>query len=325
MRLLIAGICVAGLIWIVGSLGPRRLVAVALRADPWWLALSGLAVASRFLVWGHKWSRMLARHAPVPYFVALRYLLAGSFVNLTTPTAKIAGGFVRAALLRRQRDWPATTAYGSALADQITNLLGHIALYGLIAVGLGVGTTSLSGQLRATLLASGALALAGVLVCVGLRSWGWSLLHGRWLGRRVLGLVPARFRGGSEEETLRSIFGPLLLDGGSARFLRDVGWSVLAFAMLPLASALVMRALGVDAPLMLIAAATVVGYFTGMAVGAWGGGVGVTEAALTGLFVQIGVPPEQAAAGALLHRAIFYALVLGWGGWALLRGRRQEA
>ncbi len=79
---------------------------------------------------------------------------------------------------------------------------------------------------------------------------------------------------------------------------------------------MVLRALGVEAPLLLVAAAVVAGYFVGVAVGAWGG-IGVTEAALTGLFVKLGVPPEQAAAGVLLHRAIFYAVVLIAGGLAL--------
>ena len=57
--------------------------------------------------------------------------------------------------------------------------------------------------------------------------------------------------------------------------------------------------------------AVVLAYFAGVLVGAWGG-IGVTEAALTGLYVQIGLPPDQAAAGALLHRAVFYAVVLAW-------------
>ena len=75
---------------------------------------------------------------------------------------------------------------------------------------------------------------------------------------------------------------------------------------------------GVDVPLVAISVAVVLGYFAGIAVGAWGG-IGVTEVALTGLYVQIGIPPEQAASGALLHRAIFYAVVIGWGGFSLAR------
>ena len=70
-------------------------------------------------------------------------------------------------------------------------------------------------------------------------------------------------------------------------------------------------------PLVLASMVVVLGYFAGVVVGVWGG-VGVTVAARTELYVLADVPLEQAATGVLLHRAIFYAVVLGWGGWALL-------
>ena len=54
--------------------------------------------------------------------------------------------------------------------------------------------------------------------------------------------------------------------------------------------------------------------------GAWGG-IGVTEATLTALFIQVGVNPEAAAAGVLIQRAAYFAVVLGWGGAALMRPR----
>ena len=49
----------------------------------------------------------------------------------------------------------------------------------------------------------------------------------------------------------------------------------------------------------------------------------MTEAALTGLYIQIGLPPDLAAAGTLLHRALFYGVVLTWGGAALLTESRR--
>ena len=105
-------------------------------------------------------------------------------------------------------------------------------------------------------------------------------------------------------------------EGSAATLLADAVWAAAAFAALALANAMVLRALGVEAPLLLVTAAVVAGYFAGVAVGVWGG-IGVTEAALTGLFVQLGVPAEQAAAGVLLHRAVYYAVVLAGGGSAL--------
>lgn len=314
MRLLVAVACLAAVAWVVSSLGPRRVAAVALRADPIWLALSVVPVAGRFLIWGLKWSRMLRRHAPVPFGLALRVLIAGTFANVTTPTAKLAGGFVRAALLRRRRGWDPATAYGWAMADQITNVAGHLMLCGLLA--LAVGLTPAAGGMRAAFLGGGGLALAGIGLAAALRGWAWRRIDSSRLAARMVRLIPERFRGTDGEGLPQRIFHPLLREGGAATFLGDAASAGASFASLALANAMVLRALGVETPLLLVAAAVVAGYFAGVAVGAWGG-IGVTEAALTALFVQLGVPAEQAAAGVLLHRATFYAVVLISGGLAL--------
>jgi uncharacterized membrane protein YbhN (UPF0104 family) len=80
--------------------------------------------------------------------------------------------------------------------------------------------------------------------------------------------------------------------------------------------------LGVEADPWVVSSAVVLGYFAGIAVGAWGG-IGVTEAAITVLYVQAGIPPEIATAGALLHRAGLYSVVIVWGGLSLLREGRH--
>ena len=67
-----------------------------------------------------------------------------------------------------------------------------------------------------------------------------------------------------------------------------------------------------------------VGYFAGNGLGPWGG-IGVTEAAMAGVYLQLGVAGDAAAAGVLLHRAGYYLVGLGWGGVALLRVDRKAA
>jgi uncharacterized membrane protein YbhN (UPF0104 family) len=326
LRLLIVAVCVAALAWTIVSLGPRRVLDVALRADPLWLALSILPLAGRFLIWAFKWRRMLARRSPVPYRFCLRALAAGSFVNLTTPTAKLAGGFVRAALLHRRHGWGMATAYGWSMADQVTNVLGHLLLYGLLAPVAALGFPP--GPERSVLLGSGLLVLGGIVLSVALRGTAWRLLARPAFSGRFGRLLPVTWRGEEREDGdrgagVREILRPLLLEGGAWRtFLPDLAWAAVAFGAVCVANALVFRALGADAPIAQLSIVVVLGYFAGVAVGAWGG-VGVTEAALTGLYIQIGVPPDLAAAGTLLHRALFYAVVLGWGGAALLMENRR--
>jgi len=239
----------------------------------------------------------------------------------------VAGGVVRAALLHRLQGWRMSNAYGWALADQITNVLGNLLLTCVLAVAVGLFVPGLAH--RYLILVPGLLGIAAVAVAAGMRGtlWRWAQRPGtaNWLSARV----PARFRRegapGLPGDRLRRILGPLLQQGSAVRtFLPDVIWATSILGSLVLSNALVLRALGCETSPLLAAAATVVGYFVGVVVGVWGG-VGVTEAALTGLYVQLGIPGEQAAAAALLHRAAFYAVVLIGGGSSLLQLGRASA
>ena len=327
IRLLIVAGALGGMVWIVARLGPVRVLDVAARADPVWLALSLLPVVARFLIWGHKWRRILRRQStPVPYGRSLRILLSGSFVNLTTPTAKLAGGLLRAVLLRRHHGWGLDVAYGRSLADQATNAMGTVALYGVLAVGIWLQNPS--GPHRTAFAVSGSMALTSVAVALALRGWAWNLVRSPRLGRLFERLTPSRLRErtGGGEPVVQTVLYPLLGERPVSRtLLVDVIWAAISFASICVANALVLRALGVDADPWVTSTAVVLGYFAGIAVGAWGG-IGVTEAAITVFYIQAGIPPEVATAGALLHRAGLYSVVLVWGGFSLLKeGRRKRA
>lgn len=289
---------------------------MAREAHAGWLALSLAPIGLRFLLWGYKWTYMLALRERVPLALAMRILAAGSFVNLTTPTAKLAGGIVRAMLLRRRRGWRLSVAYGWSMADQVTNVVGNLLLFGVLAVIVGVGFPDL--EWSRALAISGAVSLAFV-VCTAIgRGWGWRHLRDERFGNWLWAKLPRRFRkaGADHQLVLRRIFGPLLHDfGGTGRYTAYLGLAAAAFASLCLSNALTLRALGVEAPLLLVSVAVLIGYFAGV-VGILGG-IGVTEAALIQLFVQFGIPDHEAAMGALLHRALFYLVVLAWGGHGL--------
>jgi uncharacterized membrane protein YbhN (UPF0104 family) len=315
LRLAVLLLCLAWLGWILASLGPRRVLEVARQADPAWLALSVVALAGRYLIWTVKWNLMLRRRGPIGLRATARALLAGNFVNLTTPTAKLAGGFVRAALVKRRTGWGMATAYGWSLADQVTNVLGNLTLYGLLA--LGAGATLPAGGPGRRLVGSGAAALGAVAAALSLRGWAWRGARRPAVSRLLARFTPERFRSMGEAAWLRPVLEPVLHHGRTWRVApQDLGLAACAFGSLCLANALVLQSLGVEAPLLLVAAAVVVGYFAGTLVGTLGG-VGVTEVALIKLYGLAGISPDAATAGALLHRATYYGLVLAWGGWAL--------
>ncbi len=316
---------VVAVVWTIRSLDPGAVWRVAMGANPAWLAASSLPIVLRFLVWGIKWKRMLAREAYVPLAPATRIIAAGSFINLTVPTAKLGGGVLRAVLLNRRYGWRLSRAYGWAFADQVTNLLGHALLF-------GVGMLVFSGHPAAGSLARafavlGGLTLLAFAVAIGIRHPFWIWIQRPSVSAKVGQFVPRRFvRGdGVTPGMMQRIFGPLLQDGASwGAFTHDVLMGAVAFTTLPIANAMVLRALDVQVPLMVVTVVVVLGYLAGNLLGPWGG-IGVTEAALTALGTYFGVPAEAAAAGALLHRAVYYAVVLGCGGPAWWLERRVSA
>jgi uncharacterized membrane protein YbhN (UPF0104 family) len=324
-RLLLAAAFVVALVWTVSSLGPDLVFAVVRRADPLWLGLSILPLLLRFGLWAFKWRRILTRQAPVPFAVALRNVGAGAFVNLTTPTAKLGGAVARSIFMDRRFGWGLVASYGRTLSDQLTNTIGSLLLFGVVALSTVAAFPGLDE--RGPLAVSGGLATLLVLAAIVARRPVWARLQrpgfrafvGRWTPRRLSGWAT---RGRGADGLLRLLY-PLLGEGNSWRtFFPDLVLGGAAFGSLALSNALVLRALGVDTDLRLVATAVILGYFGGSVVGAWGG-IGVTEMMLTGLYVRAGIPPDAALAGALLHRAGFYLVVIALGGPSLFLEARD--
>lgn len=215
-----------------------------------------------------------------------------------------------------------SVAYGWAFADQVTNLLGHVLLFGIGSLAFSLHPAA--GAWKPALASVGVLTLLGLALGVWIRRPVWAWIQRPALADKLGRFVPERFVGkeGFTPDLLRRIFGPLFDDGASWKaFVPDVLLGALAFMTLPVANAMVLRSLGVDAPLLVITVVVILGYLAGNLLGPWGG-IGVTEAALAALGAQFGVPAEAAAAGALLHRAVFYAVVLSCGGGSLWVERR---
>lgn len=325
IRLTIVAVCLVWLAWIVYKLGPRRILAESRSADPAWLALSFAPLLLRFLIWGFKWWRMLRRRGPVGFWWTLTALLSGNFVNLTTPTAKLAGGFLRAALINRRTGWGMSTAYGWSLADQVTNVLGNLMLCGLLATSAGLVVV---GGARSQFLGAGAAALVTVVAVVAARDWGWRQVQRPALSRWLARLTPRRFRveghGGPTAAWVLPVFEPLMHVGRTIRVApADLTLAACSFGSLCVANALVLQALGTEASVLRVAVAVVIGYFAGTVLGTLGG-IGVTEVALIELYQLAGVTPEAAAAGALLHRASYYAVIVLLGGGSLLWEARRK-
>lgn len=307
------------------SLDPREVWRIARDADAWWLAASVVPLGLRFALWGLKAGRMFRREGPVPRFEPTRGVLAGAFLNLVTPTARIAGGVYRAASMRRATGWRFSTAYGCVFADQITNLVGSLALFG----GLALAAAPLAGHpsWSAAFRVSGAAALALVAAYVLGRRFAWAWIHRprvrRWL-TRFRPLLSTRAPDDPDRRPwFESWLAPALAGReGRAALTSDLVLSALSWSTLCVSNALVFRSIGVEAPFALLATSLVLGTFAGGVVGM--GGIGLTEAALVGLYTQLGISGPEAGAAALLHRAGYYSVIALFGGWAFARPRRTR-
>ena len=326
IRLTIVVVCLAWLGWIVYKLGPRQILEQSRTADPAWLALSFVPLLLRFLIWAVKWWLMLRRRGPVRFSWTLTALLSGNFINLTTPTAKLAGGFVRAALINRRMGWGMSTAYGWSLADQVTNVLGNLLLCGLLALG---ASTAVTGAARGQFWVAGAAALLVVALLVALRDRVWRQVQRPTVSRWLAKVTPRRFRqegdSGPTAGWVLPVFEPLMHTGRTLRVAPvDLTLAACSFGSLCVANAIVLQSLDADAPVVLVAVVVVIGYFAGSVLGTLGG-IGVTEVALIELYQLAGVTREIAAAGALIHRASYYLVIAVFGGGALLWEARRRA
>lgn len=319
LRLVIVLACLAGLAWTVRSLGPERILAAAQSADRGWLAASVLAMVARFAVWTVKWRTMLLREGSFGWLDSARTLMAAAFVNLTTPSAKLAGGFVRAAMVARRTGWGFARCYGWAFADQFTNTLGNVTLSGIVCLG-AISAWPDPFQ-RRVLAGLGIAALVGVTVMVSLRGFAWRQVRRPGVARSLARFTPARFRvdskDGERAAWIEPVLAPLLHVGATSKVVpRDLGLAALSCSFLCVSNACALEAVGLHVAILPAAAATILATFLGT-MATTPGGIGATELALIGLYAHLRVPPEAAAAGALLHRAAYYLVSLAGGGLAL--------
>lgn len=321
LRFIAPPLCIAAVIWLFRSLDLREVARLTRDSDHRWLALSFAAMIGRYGIWGLKSGRMFRRQAPFPTGAAVRGVVAGAFVNLVTPTAKVAGGLYRAAKVRAITGWRVSTSYGWIVADQFTNGLGSTLFFGAIAISAGTGLGGPGGK---SLTAIGVASLLSVVLFVIGRDTLWGAVRRPRMRRLLSKLSLVRSTRSESDPDQRSWFeawlSPLLEGpGGTRALVEDIAAGTVSLACFALANAAAFRAIGVDAPLAEVTVILTLGTLAGGVVGM--GGVGVTEAALVGLYAGFGISRPEAAAATLMHRFVLYAVVVGWGGWALWRSR----
>lgn len=316
-------LCLVYLAYSLKALGPGEVWAVARQSQWEWVLLSLLPIFLRFFLWSFKWQRMVRRESPFSLRLAHRLIMAAAFINLATPTAKLGGAIYRALYLKRRLGFRTSRANGWVFADQMAHLLGSVLLLGLVAFAAPYLLPQI--QYRYGLFAVGVVGCALPLVFLLIRRKLWS----RWQLAAVPERVAAFFRskisasrGGKQKDSLPQFLWPWLGSGKVWQYGGvEITLSAVSFAMLGLANAWVLNSLGEDVHWLSILMVVILAYFGGSVLGVMGG-IGVTEVFLLKLYPLVGISETHAAAGALLHRALFYLFVIIFGGLAFLQARR---
>jgi len=313
----------------VKTLDVEAVATAAVAADP---ALLGAALAVYLLSWpvrGRRYADVLAamgRRCRTGFLTAT--VFASQTANLAVPAR--AGDGVRAYLLKRRRDVAYSTGIASLAVERAFDLVA-IGVLGGAALGvlLLTGRSPESGRSIGAVAPSTALAAAaGVAVIAVVLSVGTvavarsdrrfgPALRARVAGPRLSRAVAAAVRFGASVRVV----------GTDPRRLGAVFlWSVVVWALDVLTAVLVLAALTGGVGGLVPAPTLVVVGTLAVSVGNLAkvlplsqGGIGLYEAAFTGLVVSAtGLPVETALAAAILDHALKNAITLAGGGVAAL-------
>jgi len=309
--------CLIYLGYNLSALGPGEVFAAAKQCHPGWLLLSLLPLAARFWLWSYKWAKMVSRQFPLGFQLSQRLVMAAAFINLVTPTAKLGGAFYRAIFLKQRLAFRASNAYGWVFADQMAHLSGNLLLLGLLTIVAPNFMPAMGGSLPYWGTSAFCFCVIGLFIASRERLWRKAQtakvpeVLSRWLSAKM-----AALRGPGSQDSVKHFLQPWLASGKMSQFLSvEMGMSALSFAMLGLANAWVLRSLGAEFSLLPVMLVVLLAYLGGSVLGIMGG-IGVTEVFLLKAYPLVGLTHTEAAAGALLHRALFYLFVLGVGGWS---------
>jgi uncharacterized membrane protein YbhN (UPF0104 family) len=324
-RLTLAGtvLVVAGLVFAFRSVAVDRVVSEILRADPWLVGAAVVVYAASWPLRGRRYGDVLAAtgHPLGTGFLTLTVFLSQT-ANLVVPAR--AGDAVRAYVLRARRDVPYPAGFASLAVERGFDLaaiavLGAAATVWLVAADATALATLVAGDARPAVL--GAAGVAAATLVVGLLTLGVANV-GLSVGGRLRAAVAGRPRLGRVVATSLDFAGDIAVVARDPRAVAAVGGGSLLIWSLDVATAvLVLVALDSGlavGPLLAVGTLAVSVGNLAKVLPLSQGGVGLYEAAFTGLVVALTpLGAGLALAAAIVDHALKNAVTLVGGGVAI--------
>lgn len=270
------------------------------------VVLLALALCTgNFVVRYYRWAYYLRRLSlPVPAFESALVFVAGFSMALTPVRA---GEVLKSLLLKETRDLPIARTAPIMVAERITDL-GALVL--LSALGC------LSFPNGALLAALGALGVAALLLVCAWRPLGEALLKlaGKlWFMDRLVAKIREAY------ETLWVLTGPVPFTVGL--LTGTLAWGLQCLSLYVVSSAFAELQLSLPESLFIYSAPLLAGTLALLP-----GGLGLTEASMTALMIELGGPRASSAAAAAIT-LIVRLVALWWGvgvGFAALGAWRMR-
>ncbi|MGE3294376.1 MAG: YbhN family protein [Geminicoccaceae bacterium] len=284
----VLGIVLLGLLgWFVDWPGTLRILR---HADVGLLLLSAVVIMSGVIVSTIKWQRLVrVSCGPLPFLPLLRAYWIGSFLSNYLPS-NVGGDVVRVLVMR---PWARVEMLASSVL--VERLTGVATLGVISAICLAVRPVDpMKLNLALWLLVA---AIGGGLALIF--AAGSHLVRG---GAALLARLPSLFR---RVSTKVDRFGEAVaaFRGAPGELVIAGFWSLVFYGILTLFQFALLRAVGSSITLLDTAlVAPLVPLVSLLPVTA--NGLGLTEGAFVLFYTQMGVPPEQAFAAALLRRLV---------------------
>lgn len=321
-------LCVLGLLYVVlRSIGFREVMRQMERIRWRHLLAAGLLQLGVFVLWTLRWQQLMKREERRGLLRLFPIYMAGVFVNMITPGARVGGEPVRAYYMSAVFGGRKSTYMGTVLADRMANMVVFLSLvifstlYILFLVPLGpVPKLALQGGV----LFAVAVVVSGFLLR---KKVGAESRFTRWLlssiyEMRFLAFLRRRFPTYEQFEDyaidrLGNVFRPIRRTFRRPRQLtKAVVIGLVSWFVFFLANYVLFRSLGADIGALPVFVIFVISIMCGAA-GISPGGAGVMEAAMIGLCAAFGLEYDTAAAVTLVSRGLFYLYGVGFGGLCL--------
>ena len=324
LKFLLLPVTLLLLILIIHNIGFSNLYSTIVRANLGYLILAVALQASSILLRNLKWQIFVNGIKKAPFFSLLAMLLAGSFMDTSTPGPQVGGGPLKAYFLSKKIKVNKATCLSTVLVERITGV-GALAFFGIgsmLFVLIFIQNVSLIVKilLEFVLVLIICVPIAGYILK---EKYEGKSFKGKAIISRIYYFGPFSFLR-RRFKTLQSFddyirlklrefaqtFSKLSHDKKKVSvnvILAFVGW-ILIFASTYVLFFALGHHVSFFAIMIVISLSIFLSYFLFMP-----GGAGVTELLMISLYISFGISSTIAASVALLDRFIFYIFSLGFG------------